>query len=145
MTLNEIFKNTTYDGTLFSEESKAYVESKISHKTIRGSEVPYITCEIRKKEIKLTPEEAVRQLYIYKLMYDYGCPTSSIPIWLFPVLFWRGHSSRSPVSSVLPLFLPVWSASSALPSLPCTVLHCRKRSLCMPPWQAVQLPVPAPC
>ena len=41
MTLNEIFKNTTYDGTLFSEESKAYVESKISHKTIRGSEVPY--------------------------------------------------------------------------------------------------------
>ena len=48
MTLNEIFKNTTYDGTLFSEESKAYVESKISHKTIRGSEVPYITCEIRK-------------------------------------------------------------------------------------------------
>lgn len=69
MTLNEIFKNTTYDGTLFSEESKAYVESKISHKTIRGSEVPYITCEIRKKEIKLTPEEAVRQLYIYKLMF----------------------------------------------------------------------------
>ena len=72
--------------------------------------------------------------------------------WLFThagpfagALFWRGHSSRSPVSSVLPLFLPVWSASSALPSLPCTVLHCRKRSLCMPPWQAVQLPVPAPC
>lgn len=55
MTLNEIFKNTTYDGTLFSEESKAYVESKISQKTVRGSEVPYITCEIRKKEIKLTP------------------------------------------------------------------------------------------
>lgn len=51
MTLNEIFKNTTYDGTLFSEESKAYVESKISQKTVRGSEVPYITCEIRKKEI----------------------------------------------------------------------------------------------
>ena len=42
MTLNEIFKNTTYDGTLFSEESKAYVESKISQKTVRGSEVPYI-------------------------------------------------------------------------------------------------------
>ena len=56
MTLNEIFKNTTYDGTLFSEESKAYVESKISQKKVRGSEVPYITCEIRKKEIKLTPE-----------------------------------------------------------------------------------------
>lgn len=73
------------------------------------------------------------------------CPTSSTPIWLFPVLFWHGHSSRSPVSSVLPLFLPAWSAFLALPSLPCTVLHCRKRSLCMLPWQAVPLPVPAPC
>ena len=80
MTLNEIFKNTTYDGTLFSEESKAYVESKISQKTVRGSEVPYITCEIRKKEIKFTPEEAVRQLYIYKLMYDYGYAASRIQL-----------------------------------------------------------------
>ena len=80
MTLNEIFKNTTYDGTLFSEESKAYVESKISQKTVRGSEVPYITCEIRKKEIKLTPEEAVRQLYIYKLMHDYGYAASRIQL-----------------------------------------------------------------
>ena len=80
MTLNELFKNTTYDGTLFSEESKAYVESKISQKTVRGSEVPYITCEIRKKEIKLTPEEAVRQLYIYKLMHDYGYAASRIQL-----------------------------------------------------------------
>lgn len=80
MTLNEIFKNTTYDGTLFSEESKAYVESKISQKTVRGSEVPYITCEIRKKEIKLTPEKAVRQLYIYKLMHDYGYAASRIQL-----------------------------------------------------------------
>ena len=49
MTLNEIFKNTTYDGTLFSEESKAYVESKISQKTVRGSEVPYIAKSGKRK------------------------------------------------------------------------------------------------
>lgn len=68
MTLNELFKNTTYDDTLFSVEDKSTIESRIFMKSVRGSEVPYITCAIRDKEIKLTPEEAVRQLYIYKLM-----------------------------------------------------------------------------
>lgn len=31
-------------------------------------------CLIRKKDIKLTPEEAVRQLYLMKLHHDYGYP-----------------------------------------------------------------------
>ena len=59
--LNELFKNTTYDDTLFSAEAKSAIESRIFMKSVRGSEVPYITCAIRDKEIKLTPEEAVRQ------------------------------------------------------------------------------------
>ena len=67
MTLNELFKNTTYDDTLFSVEAKSTIESRIFMKSVRGSEVPYITCAIRDKEIKLTPEEAVRQLYSYVL------------------------------------------------------------------------------
>ncbi len=80
MTLNELFKNTTYDDTLFSAEAKSAIESRIFMKSVRGSEVPYITCAIRNKEIKLTPEEAVRQLYIYKLMNDYGYATSRIQL-----------------------------------------------------------------
>ena len=72
MTLNKLFKNTTYDDTLFSAEAKSAIESRSFMKTVRGAEVPYITCAIRNKDIKLTPEEAVRQLYIYKLMNDYG-------------------------------------------------------------------------
>lgn len=80
MTLNELFKNTTYDDTLFSVETKSTIESRIFMKSVRGSEVPYITCAIRDKEIKLTPEEAVRQLYIYKLMNDYGYAASRIQL-----------------------------------------------------------------
>lgn len=80
MTLNELFKNTTYDDTLFSVEDKSTIESRIFMKSVRGSEVPYITCAIRDKEIKLTPEEAVRQLYIYKLMNDYGYAASRIQL-----------------------------------------------------------------
>lgn len=80
MTLNDLFKNTTYDDTLFSAEAKSAIESRIFMKSVRGSEVPYVTCAIRDKEIKLTPEEAVRQLYIYKLMNDYGYATSRIQL-----------------------------------------------------------------
>ena len=42
MTLNELFKNTTYDDTLFSVEDKSTIESRIFMKSVRGSEVPYI-------------------------------------------------------------------------------------------------------
>ena len=80
MTLNELFKNTTYDDTLFSAEAKAAIEARISVKPVRSAEVPYITCAIRNKEIRLTPEEAVRQLYIYKLMKEYGYAASRIQL-----------------------------------------------------------------
>ena len=43
MTLNELFKNTTYDDTLFSAEAKSAIESRIFMKSVRSSEVPYIT------------------------------------------------------------------------------------------------------
>lgn len=80
MTLNELFKNTTYDDTLFSDEAKSAVSARIFMKAIRGNEVPYITCAIRDKEIKLTPEESVRQLYIYQLMNEYGYAASRIQL-----------------------------------------------------------------
>ena len=78
MTLNQLFKNTTYDDTLFSNEARSAVESGIFMKSVRGVEIPYIKCAIRNKEIKLTPEEAVRQLYIHKLMNEYGYAASRI-------------------------------------------------------------------
>ena len=40
----------------------------------------YLTCLVRKKEIKLTPEEVVRQLYLLVLMEDYGYPSSRIEL-----------------------------------------------------------------
>ena len=80
MKLNDIFKNTSYDDTLFSEEAIVAVESAIFMKPIKGVEIPYIKCLVREKEIKLTPEEAVRQLYIYKLIHEYGYPKDRIQL-----------------------------------------------------------------
>lgn len=78
--LNELFKNTSYADTLFSEEAVSFIENAILIKTIKDVEVPYIKCLVRGKEIKFTPEEAVRQLYIYKLIHDYGYPTDRIQL-----------------------------------------------------------------
>jgi type I restriction enzyme M protein len=80
MTLNDVFKNTNYDDTLFSEEAMRVVESTIFVKNIKGVEVSYVRCLIRDKEIRLTPEEAVRQLYLFKLMNDYNYPASRIQL-----------------------------------------------------------------
>ena len=44
----------------------------------RGKITPFIKCIIRKKEIRLNPEEAVRQLYIYRLIHEYGYDPENI-------------------------------------------------------------------
>ncbi|MDF2505581.1 N-6 DNA methylase [Clostridium sp.] len=80
MLLNDIFKNTNYEDSLFSDEVRTAIESSIFTKFVRGSEVPYIGCLVRKKDIKLTPEEAVRQLYIYRLINEYGYPIDRIQL-----------------------------------------------------------------
>ena len=80
MTLNEIFRNTNYDDTLFSDEAKTLVENLIYAKPIRGIDVPYVKCLVRNKEIKLTPEEAVRQLYIYELTHKYSYPVNRLQL-----------------------------------------------------------------
>ncbi len=88
MKLNELFKNTNYDDSMFSDEAKQFVENEIIIKTVRGKETPYIKCQVRNKDIVLKPEEAVRQLFLYKLTHDYNYPISRIEIE-FPIHFGR--------------------------------------------------------
>lgn len=73
-------KEPIYDDTLFSQETTTAIETSVFAKTVKDIEVPYIKCLVRDKEIKLTPEEAVRQLYIHKLIYEYGYPVSRIQL-----------------------------------------------------------------
>lgn len=88
MRFNEIFENTSYDATLFSEETKEAVESLVFKKEGKGGEIPYIKCLVREKEIRLTPEEAVRQLYLYRLIHAYGYPADRIRLEI-PIHFGR--------------------------------------------------------
>lgn len=72
MTLNYILKDSNYSLTQFKEETIKKFESSIIIKDVKDVATPYINCLVRKKEIKLTPEEIVRQLYILVLTQDYG-------------------------------------------------------------------------
>ncbi|HQK41203.1 MAG TPA: type I restriction enzyme HsdR N-terminal domain-containing protein, partial [Flavobacterium alvei] len=74
MKLNDILKDSNYKLTQFKPEKITRFEDSIFLKEIKGLETPYIICLVRKKEIKLTPEEAVRQLYLMVLNEEYEYP-----------------------------------------------------------------------
>lgn len=80
MNLNRIFRGTNYDDTLFSIDIREALERSIFFKTVRDIDFPFVICLVRGKEVKLTPEEAVRQLYLYRLIREYGYPLSRIQI-----------------------------------------------------------------
>ncbi len=89
MTLKEILHGSTYGLELFSEKEQKSLEKRIVVKPDKkGVETAYVTCIIRNKEIKLTPEEVVRQLYSERLITEYGYPKERIE-FEYPVYFGR--------------------------------------------------------
>jgi type I restriction enzyme M protein len=80
MILSDILKDSNYKLTQFSQEQIAMFEASINIKDNKGKDSAYVTCLVRKKEIKLTPEEAVRQLYVLVLRDNFGYPTDRMEL-----------------------------------------------------------------
>ena len=80
MKLTDIIKGTEYDLSLFSDKHIAELENRIVERKTNGGSKYYLTCLVRKKEIKLTPEEVVRQLYLLVLIEDYRYSTSRMEL-----------------------------------------------------------------
>lgn len=80
MTIAEILKDSNYKLTQFNLVEIQNLENRITVKEVRGKDTPYIQCLVRKKDIKLTPEEAVRQLYIQVLIDEYDYPVDRMEI-----------------------------------------------------------------
>jgi type I restriction enzyme M protein len=79
--LQEILKDSDYQQSQFNLFQIAEFEKRIIVKTDKsGKDIPYIQCLVRKKEIRLTPEEAVRQLYLEILLNDYGYPADRVEL-----------------------------------------------------------------
>jgi len=79
-TISEILKDSGYKLTQFSSDKINNLEGDILLREIKGKQVPYIICQVRKKEIRLTPEEIIRQLYVSVLNRDFGYPVSRMEL-----------------------------------------------------------------
>ena len=74
--LADLLKDSAYKLTQFSAEKIAALESAITIKDPGKKPAPYVTCLVRGKPIKLTPEEAIRQLYVMVLRDDLRYPAN---------------------------------------------------------------------
>src|SRR2546425_235466 len=74
LTIADILRGSEYSLTLFSAEEVAALELFEKH----GK--PYLTCLCTSKSRPAKPEEIVRQLYLRKLMEEYGYPRDRITL-----------------------------------------------------------------
>ena len=89
VSISRILKDTEYKFDQFKTEQIEALENSISVKTDKnGKEIYYAQCLAREKEIKLTPEECVRQLYLDTLINEYDYRTDRIQLE-YPVKFGR--------------------------------------------------------
>lgn len=86
MLIEQILRDSNYSLTLFTQAEINTLESNIISREVRGKNTHYIRCLIREKEIVIKPEEIVRQLYLLRLMTDYGYRKERIAVE-FPVKF----------------------------------------------------------
>jgi type I restriction enzyme M protein len=78
--LNALLKDSAYKLTQFKPAQIGHLESLISYKNSNTSNVPYVNCLVRGKPIKLTPEEAIRQLYLLHLRDVLGYSVERIQV-----------------------------------------------------------------
>jgi len=76
MLLSIILKDSDYKHTQFREDRIQALESRIVERNGKY----FANCLIRKKEIRLTPEEAIRQLYVMTLLEDFAYPAKRMEL-----------------------------------------------------------------
>lgn len=89
MTIYDILKDSTYKTEQFSTEAIERLNSSLVEKEGKnGKKVCFVKCLVRQKEIQLKPEEVIRQLFLDKLINEYGYPISRMQLE-YPVYFGR--------------------------------------------------------
>ncbi|MBS1810935.1 MAG: type I restriction enzyme HsdR N-terminal domain-containing protein [Acidobacteria bacterium] len=80
MIIQTILRDTNYDLKIFNENEIAAFERLIFAKGSNGKTTYHVKCLVREKEIKLTPEEIVRQLYLHRLVSHYKYPKDRLAV-----------------------------------------------------------------
>lgn len=78
--LSHILQDTNYKLTQFPLDQITKFEERIFTKQLKSGPAAYIKCIVRQKDIKLTPEEAVRQLYLEVLTKQLNYPIDRIKV-----------------------------------------------------------------
>jgi type I restriction enzyme M protein len=78
MILSDILKDSNYKLTQFSQKQIQSLEQTLIKREDKSGY--YAVCLVRKKEIKVTPEEAVRQLYVLVLRDNFGYSTDRMEL-----------------------------------------------------------------
>ena len=79
--ISKIIAESNYKLEQFNQQEISEVEKLIFAKINKKDEkVYYVKCQIRNKDIKLTDEELVRQLYINKLINTYNYPKDKMEL-----------------------------------------------------------------
>lgn len=89
MTISDILKDSNYKAEQFSAEAISRLNARLKEvEDSRGKKNVKAKCLVRDKDIVLKPEEVVRQLFIDKLINEYGYSTSRMQVE-YPVYFGR--------------------------------------------------------
>ena len=80
MQLADILKDSNYKLSQFAIAEIEQFEQTITLKTTKSGDVPYTVCLVRQKAIRLTPEEAIQQLYLQVLIDRLQYPLSRIQV-----------------------------------------------------------------
>lgn len=78
--LSDLLRDSAYKLTQFKSAQIQALEASITMKDTGKNPTPYVTCLVRGKPIKLTPEEAVRQLFVMVLKDDMGYPVNRMEL-----------------------------------------------------------------
>ena len=79
--ISNIIMDSDYRIDQFNQKEIDELEKLVfTKKNNKGEEVPYVNCIVRNKDIKLTGEELVRQLYLNKLIKTYNYPKDKIEL-----------------------------------------------------------------
>ena len=77
--LAELLRDSDYKLSQFTSAQIKALEAAVTVKVVANKRVPYVTCLVRGKPVKLTPEEAVRQLYLL-VLHELGYPMDRIQL-----------------------------------------------------------------
>ena len=86
MDISQFVKDSNYDVSLFTQAELETLGANIMTRETNGKTIYNVRCLIRDTDIRLKPEEIVRQLYLRRLMENYGYAKNRIAVE-FPVKF----------------------------------------------------------